>query len=76
MSVREFPEAVNIYSSQDLLSSIGNYTQYLVITYNGIECKKRNYIFLDMYVTESLCCIPETNTTLKINYISINILKN
>ena len=24
-------------------------------------------------ITESLCCIPETNTTLYINYISIKI---
>ena len=34
----------------------GNYIQYLVITYNGKESEKN--------VSESLCCIPETNTTL------------
>ena len=47
--------------------STGNYIQYLVITYNGKEyiyvCI---YMFVYIYVciTESLCCTPETNTTL------------
>ena len=30
----------------------------------------------DVCVTESLCSIPETNTTLYINYTSIKIFKN
>ena len=34
--------------------------------------KKNTYIC----VTESLCCTPETNTTLYINYTSIKKLKN
>ena len=28
-----------------------------------------------MCITESLCCAPETNTILQINYISIKIKK-
>ena len=40
---------------KDLLYSTGNYIQYLVITYNGKESEKE-------YITESLCCIHETNT--------------
>ena len=42
-----------------LLYSIGNYTQYPVINHNGKEYEKEY-----MYITESLCCTPETNTTL------------
>lgn len=44
-----------------LLYSTGNYIQYLVITSKGKESEEE-YIY--MYVTESLCCIPEANTTL------------
>ena len=29
-------------SNKDLLCGIGNYTQYLVITYNGKEAEKKN----------------------------------
>ena len=48
-------------TNKELLYSTGNSTQYLVITYNGRECKNK-YIYL--YITESLYCIPEANTTL------------
>ena len=41
-----------------LLYSTGKYIQYLIITNKGKESEK--YI----YLTESLCCTPETNTTL------------
>ena len=34
---------------------MGNYIQYLVITYNGIKSKKKK-------IPESLCYIPETNS--------------
>ena len=53
-------------SNKDLLYSTGNYIQYLVITYNGKESEKE-YI----YISESLCCTPETNAILYINYTSI-----
>ena len=36
------------------------YIQYLVITNNGKDLKKNIYIC----ITESLCCTPETSTTL------------
>ena len=42
---------------KDLPYSTGNYTQYFVITYKGKESEKD-------YIAESLCCTPETNTTL------------
>ena len=42
-----------------LLSSTGNYTQYPVINHNGKEYEKE-YI----YITDSLCCTAEINTTL------------
>ena len=38
-----------------LLYSTGNYIQYPIINHNGKE-----YI----YITETLCCTPETNTAL------------
>ena len=57
-------------NDKDLLCSTGNYTQHLVITYNGKESEKE-YMYVHMYVTESLCCTPETNTTLQINCTSI-----
>ena len=44
---------------KDLLDSIGNFTQYTVITYmrNDLKIyKKRN-----ICITDSLCCMPETN---------------
>ena len=57
---------INIYTllyikqitNKDLLHSTGNY-KYFVITYKGKESEKE-YI----YINESLCCTPETNTTL------------
>ena len=41
--------------------STGNYSQYLVITYDGTKSGKNRCVCI--YITESLCCIPETNTT-------------
>ena len=40
-----------------LLYKTGDYIQYLIVIYNGKESEKE-YI----YITESLCCTPETNT--------------
>ena len=60
-------------TNKDLLYSTGNYIQYLVITYHGGECKKEYvYTHTHTHKYESLCCEPEINTTLQINYISIN----
>ena len=53
---------------KDLLYSPRNYIQYLLITYNGNKIKKRIYthiLYIDsvIYITESICPTPETNTT-------------
>ena len=67
---------------KDLLYSTGNYTQYLVITCNGKEPEKTIdatyirsilHIYIHIHITDSLCCISETNTTLEINCTSIKI---
>ena len=50
-----------IEKQQGLPYSRENYIQYIVITYNGKESKKE---CVYIYITESLCCTPETNTTL------------
>ena len=57
-------------NNKDLLYSTGNYTQHIVITYNGKESEKEYmyYVYIYMYVyicvTEALCHVPESNTTL------------
>ena len=48
-----------------MLYSSGNYTQYYVITYKGKESEKEYIcvcvsIYLSIYLTESVCCVPET----------------
>ena len=50
-----------IYNQQGLLCRTRNYTQYFVIIYKGTESEKE---YKYIYITESLCCTPETNTTL------------
>ena len=42
-----------------LLYSTGNYIQYPVINHMGKE-----YIYIYIYISESLCCIVEINTKL------------
>ena len=46
-------------TSKNLLYSTENSTQYSVMTYMGKESKR-----VDRCMTDSLCCTPETNTTL------------
>ena len=49
---------INIYtllyikqiSNKDLLYSTGNYTQYLVITYNGKESEKEKNVYICVYL--------------------------
>ena len=48
-----------------LLDSTGKHIHYPVINHNGKEYEKEKR-------TKSLCCIPETNTTVQINYTSVN----
>ena len=53
-----------IEKQQVLLLNTGNYVRYPVINYNGKEYEKEYcIIYIDIDVTESLCCILETNTT-------------
>ena len=44
-----------------LMYSTGNYIQYPMINYSRKEYEKE-YVYI--CITESLCCTPETNTTL------------
>ena len=48
-------------TNKDLLYSRGNSTQYSVMTFMGKESKK---VVIGIYMTDSLCSTPETNTTL------------
>ena len=50
-------------TNKDLLYSTGNSTQYSVMTYMGKNLKKE-WIYIYIHITDSLCCTPETNTTL------------
>ena len=47
-------------TNKDLLYNTRNYIQYLVILYS-----------ITIYITESFCCTPETDTILQINYALI-----
>ena len=47
--------------NKNLLYSTGDYIQHLLINPNGKES--------EIYITESLCCIPETNT---VNQLYLN----
>ena len=51
--INEFKEILKISGPT---YSIGNYTQYFVITYEGKESEKK--------ISESLCCTAETNMIL------------
>ena len=51
-------------TNKDLLHSTGNYTEYHIITYNVRESiKEYIYIYSYIYISESLCCTPETNNS-------------
>ena len=52
----------NTLTNKDLLYSTGNSTQYSVITQMGKEFENRMTICI--CITGSLCCTPETHTTL------------
>ena len=46
-----------------LLYGTGNYGQYLGTNHNGKEYCKKN-VYINICITESLCCAAEINTTL------------
>ena len=48
--------------NKNVLYSTGNSTQYSVMTYIRIESKKG--VDIGIYITDTLCCIAETSTTL------------
>ena len=66
-----------------LLYSTGNYIQYPVINHNGKGDEKEyiiySYIYictkLNMYITESLCCIAEINIVNQLYFNKINFKK-
>ena len=49
-------------TNKNLLYNTENSTQYSVMTYMGIESKKK--VDICICITDSLCCTAETNTTL------------
>ena len=40
------------------------------------QSKKKKRMDICICIADSLCCIPETNTALEVNYTPIKILKN
>ena len=52
------------FSRQDLLCGTGKFTQYSVMAYMG-----KLSVRVDMYMTDSLCCALETNTTCKLTIL-------
>ena len=57
-----------------LLYSTKNDSQYPVRNHNGKNMKKN--IYTHTHTSESLCCIEENNTTLKISYTLIKFKNN
>ena len=55
-------------NNKDLLYSTGNHIQYLIINCKGKEYEKE---YICIFIIESLCCTPETNTTLLFGYTPI-----
>ena len=53
---------IKLLTNKNLLYSTGNSTQYSVMTYIGIEYKKR--VDICICITDSLRCTAETNITL------------
>ena len=62
-------------TNKDLLYSTGNYAQYIIIIYKGKESEKDIYTHTHiytykyiLYITESLCCTPETNIANQLHF--------
>jgi len=58
----------NWINNKVLLYGTGNNSQYSILNHNGKEHEK-------MYITESLCCTAEINTTLQLYYNKIKKTK-
>ena len=57
-------------TNKDLLYSTGTSTQYSIMTYMGIESKKRVQIHIYISITDSLCCIAEIDNIVNQLYSS------
>ena len=53
-----------LIDNKDLFYSTQNCIQYRVIRCNGKNLKMKMCVCVCVCVTESLCCVPENNTTL------------
>ena len=65
--VRISCEILHVPFKSGVSDSTGNSTQYSVMAYVGKESKKkgkRERVDICVCATDSLCCTPETNTTL------------
>ena len=51
-------------TNKKLLYSTGNSAQYSLMAYLGKDSRMLKKKRVDVCVTDSLCCTPETNTTL------------
>ena len=51
-------------TNKNLLYSTSNSIQYSVMAYMEKNLKKTKRVDICIYITDSLCCMPETNTTL------------
>ena len=51
-------------TNENLLYSTGHSIQCSVMAYIGKETKKKKRVDIGIRITDSLCCTPETNTTL------------
>ena len=51
-------------TNRGLLYNTGNYFQYVLIIYKMKESEKNRFIYTYIHITESVCCVPEINTTL------------
>ena len=56
--------SINQIANKDLLYSTGNSTQLSLMAYMGKESKQKKSGYKYMYITNSLCCTAESNTTL------------
>ena len=54
---------IKLVNNKHLLYSTENYTHHFIRTYNRKKSEKE-YIHTYVCITDSLCCIPETNTIL------------
>ena len=62
-------------NSKDLQHSIANYTQHLVLTYNGRECKKRICTYIRVCVYICICIYVYTRAPLVAQMLKESVCK-